>query len=67
MIFIDHVPFVALDDIHSVAKSTSCGTGDAYHSVRQRHTSQIVKVTKDPKSIVTREVLTEKWTDWIDY
>lgn len=28
---------------------------------------QIVKVTKDAKSIVTREVLTEKWTDWIDY
>lgn len=28
---------------------------------------QIVKVTKDNKGIVSREVLTESWTDWIDY
>jgi hypothetical protein len=28
---------------------------------------QIVKVSKDKDGIVTREVLTEKWTDWIDY
>ena len=28
---------------------------------------QIVKVTKDNDSIVTRETLTEHWTDWIDY
>ncbi|MEX0774837.1 MAG: site-specific DNA-methyltransferase [Phycisphaeraceae bacterium] len=28
---------------------------------------QIVKVTKDAKGITTREVLTEKWTDWVDY
>ncbi|WP_054030181.1 site-specific DNA-methyltransferase [Desulfatitalea tepidiphila] len=28
---------------------------------------QIVKVNKDAKGIVTREVLTQKWTDWIDY
>jgi len=28
---------------------------------------QIVKVSKDAKGIVTREVLTEQWTDWIDY
>ena len=28
---------------------------------------QIVKVTKDAKGIVKREVLTKKWTDWIDY
>jgi DNA modification methylase len=27
----------------------------------------IVKVSKDKDSIVTREVLTKKWTDWIDY
>ena len=26
-----------------------------------------MKVNKDPKGIVTREVLTKKWTDWIDY
>ena len=28
---------------------------------------QIVKVSKDAHGIVTREVLTKNWTDWIDY
>lgn len=28
---------------------------------------QIIKVSKDTKGIVSCEVLTEKWTDWIDY
>jgi hypothetical protein len=28
---------------------------------------QIVKVSKDKEGIVTREVLTKHWTDWIDY
>lgn len=28
---------------------------------------QIVKVTKDKDGILTRETLTENWTDWIDY
>lgn len=28
---------------------------------------QIVKVTKDKDGIVSREVLTQHWTDWIDY
>jgi DNA modification methylase len=28
---------------------------------------QVVKVTKDKQGTVTREVLTRKWTDWIDY
>lgn len=28
---------------------------------------QIVKVTKDKNGIVERVVLTQKWTDWIDY
>jgi len=28
---------------------------------------QIVKVSKDAHGIVTREVLTKSWTDWIDY
>ena len=28
---------------------------------------QIVKVSKDKEGIVTREVLTKNWTDWIDY
>jgi len=28
---------------------------------------QIIKVSKDSNSIVTRSTLTKKWTDWIDY
>lgn len=28
---------------------------------------QIVKVSKDSKGIIKREVLTKKWTDWVDY
>src|SRR3970040_2292660 len=28
---------------------------------------QIVKVSKDAEGIVTREQLTQSWTDWIDY
>ena len=28
---------------------------------------QIVKVSKDARGIVSREVLTQQWTDWIDY
>jgi adenine specific DNA methylase Mod len=28
---------------------------------------QIIKVSKDKKGIVSREVLTKKWSDWIDY
>lgn len=28
---------------------------------------QIIKVSKDKDGIVTREHLTERWTDWIDY
>ena len=28
---------------------------------------QIVKVSKDSHGIVSRELLTKKWTDWIDY
>ncbi len=28
---------------------------------------QMIKISKDAHGIVTREVLTKKWTDWIDY
>ena len=28
---------------------------------------QVVKITKDKKGIIAREVLTKHWTDWIDY
>lgn len=28
---------------------------------------QIIKISKDKEGVLTREVLTKKWTDWIDY
>lgn len=28
---------------------------------------QVIKVSKDKAGIITREILTKKWTDWIDY
>ena len=28
---------------------------------------QVTKISKDKKGIVTREILTKHWTDWIDY
>ncbi len=28
---------------------------------------QIIKITKDKDGIVNKEILTKKWTDWIDY
>ena len=28
---------------------------------------QLVKVSKDKNGVVTREVLTQQWTDWVDY
>jgi SAM-dependent methyltransferase len=28
---------------------------------------QIIKISKDKKGIVSRDVLTKKWSDWIDY
>lgn len=28
---------------------------------------QLIKVTKDKQGIITKETLTKKWTDWVDY
>jgi hypothetical protein len=28
---------------------------------------QIIKITKDKNGIITRDILTENWFDWIDY
>ncbi len=28
---------------------------------------QLIKVSKDKQGVVTREVLTKRWTDWVDY
>ena len=28
---------------------------------------QLIKISKDKQGVVTRDVLTKKWTDWVDY
>lgn len=31
------------------------------------HNGQVMKIAKDKKGVVTSEVLTKAWTDWVDY
>ena len=49
----------------SIAKAEATLKDKASKIVVER--GQIVKVSKDAKGIVSRERLTKKWTDWIDY
>ena len=46
------------------ALSASMKTGGSKVTVDQ---GQVVKLAKDKSGAVTREILTKKWTDWIDY
>lgn len=58
----DFSVFYSQDSIDNVAESLKNGSNKIV--VEQ---GQIVKVSKDRNGIVTREVLTQNWTDWIDY
>jgi DNA modification methylase len=58
----DFSVFYSQDSIDNVAENLKNGG----NSIVVEH-GQIVKVTKDRQGIVTREVLTQNWTDWIDY
>jgi hypothetical protein len=49
------------DDIDALAGEMKTGTRVTVAD------GQVVKITKDKKGIVKREVLTKKWEDWIDY
>lgn len=49
----------------SIANAEATLKGKGSKIVVER--GQIVKVSKDKDGIVTRETLTENWTDWIDY
>ncbi len=31
------------------------------------HAGKLIKINKDKQGIVTQEILTKKWTDWVDY
>jgi len=54
--------FYTQDSIDNVAEALKDGA-----SKIALEGGKIVKVVKDKKGIVKREVLTKKWTDWIDY
>ena len=58
----DFSVFYSQDSIDNVAESLKNGSNKIV--VEQ---GQIVKVSKDKQGIITREVLTPNWTDWIDY
>lgn len=49
------------DDIDVLAGEMNAGTQVTVAD------GQVVKITKDKKGVVKREVLTKKWEDWIDY
>ncbi len=58
----DFSVFYSQDSIDNIAEQLANGKNKV--TVEQ---GQIVKVSKDKNGIVTREVLTKNWTDWIDY
>ena len=58
----DFSVFYSQDSIDHVAETLKKGKNKVV--VEQ---GQIVKVIKDKNGVVTREVLTSHWTDWIDY
>jgi hypothetical protein len=49
------------DDVDTLAGEMKAGTKVTIAD------GQVIKITKDKDGIVSREVLTKKWEDWIDY
>ncbi|OGW25336.1 MAG: DNA methylase [Nitrospirae bacterium GWC2_42_7] len=58
----DFSVFYSQDSVDNAAESLKDGKNKIV--VEQ---GKIIKVSKDKNGIVTKEVLTKKWTDWIDY
>ncbi len=54
--------FYRQDDLDSLGETLKPGGGKVTVA-----NGQVVKMIKDKQGVVTREVLTKKWTDWIDY
>jgi DNA modification methylase len=48
--------------VHSITAEMKAGKSEVVCDA-----GQLVKFTKDKEGIVKREVLTKKWTDWVDY
>ena len=59
---VDFSVYYNQDTIASVEASLKNGGSKIYVE-----NGKIIKVIKDDKGIMKREVLTKKWTDWIDY
>ena len=58
----DFSVFYAQDSIAHAEQKLKNG-GSQHHGAK----GQIMKVSKDANGIVSRDVLTQHWTDWIDY
>ena len=59
---IDFSVYYSQDSVDHAAESLKAGRNKIVVE-----SGKIIKVYKDKSGIVTREVLTKKWTDWIDY
>jgi len=57
----DFITNYTQDDIEDIEQSMRSGSKVIIEN------GQIVKLTKDKDGIMKREVLTDKWSDWIDY
>jgi hypothetical protein len=58
----DFSVFYSQDSVENAAASLKDGANKIVVE-----NGKIIKVSKDKAGIITREVLTKKWTDWIDY
>lgn len=58
----DFSVFYSQDSVEAAAASLKDGANKIVVE-----NGRIIKVSKDKAGIVTREILTKKWTDWIDY
>ncbi len=54
--------FYRQDDLELLGETLKPGGGKV-----TVENGQVVKISKDKNGVVSREVLTKKWTDWIDY
>lgn len=58
---VDFITGYTQDDIEDIEQTMRSGTKVIIQN------GQIIKISKDADNIINREILTEKWTDWIDY
>lgn len=57
----DFVTHYTQDDIEDIQQSMRAGSKVVIEN------GQIIKITKDKNGIITRDILTENWFDWVDY